>query len=100
MAGKQARQPQTPSATSDPAGDHLRKIAESVDLLSKIAVDSIKGERNQKEMIIYLDQLGVAPKRIAELLNTTATTVNPTLSRARSTRSGRKKSAPVDSGEG
>lgn len=61
----------------------LSRIAESVDILVKIALEQTKGDRSQKEMILFLDSIGVAPGRIADLLGTTTENVYPTLSRAR-----------------
>ena len=64
-------------------GDLLLQIKRSLDLLVKLRLDDCRGERNQKDMILYLSALGCTPTEIAALLGTTANVVNPTLSRAR-----------------
>lgn len=65
----------------------LARIAESTDLIAKLLLEMQQGERNQTEMILYLDAAGVAPGRIAALLGTTLQTVYPTLSRGRKKKS-------------
>lgn len=71
---------------SDESTDYLRQIAEATDLLVKLALQDWRGERTQKEVILYLDEAGVSAGRIADLLGTTTQTVYPTLSRARKRR--------------
>ncbi len=55
---------------------HLEVLRE----ISKLLVVNLKREANQTDLIIELDKSGFTPKRIAELLGTTANTVSVALS--------------------
>jgi len=60
------------------------EILERLDLIIKLlAMNVMKGEETQKEKIIQLSKLGLQPKEIANILNTTANTVRVALSNAR-----------------
>jgi hypothetical protein len=63
--------------------DPMERIAESLDLLVRLKVDEVKGERSQKEMIQFLDGFGVGSGEIAALLQLPRTTVDPELSKLR-----------------
>lgn len=85
---------------NDESNEYLRRIAESTDLLARLALEALRGDRTQKDMILYLDGLGISPGRIADLLGTTTNTVYPTLSRARPKKNPKKKASPRDLDEG
>lgn len=53
------------------------------ELLVKLKIDEIRGNRTDTEMVLYLSRLGCSPSRIAELLSIPTTTINPILSKAR-----------------
>lgn len=61
----------------------LQSIARSLNLLVKLKVAEVQGDRQQNEMILWLHSLGWRPIEIAEVLGTTANNVNPVISRAR-----------------
>lgn len=61
----------------------LRSIARSLNLLVKLALRQIEGDRKLSETILLLHSLGCRPVEIAELLGKTPNDVNPVLSRAR-----------------
>ena len=55
----------------------------TLELLLKLKIQELKGDRNQSEMILFLDSLGFQSGEIIRLLGVAAGTVRPTLSRAR-----------------
>lgn len=61
----------------------LTAIRESVELLVRLKLHEVRGNRTQKDMIHLLDECGCGPTQIARLLNTTPNSVNPVLSRSR-----------------
>lgn len=65
------------------SNDVLAEIARAADLLLKLKIYELKGERNQSEMILLLDSLGFKSGEIIRLLGASETTVRPILSRAR-----------------
>lgn len=71
--------------------DPLEKIARSVDLLLRLKIDEVKGQRSQKEMIHFLSSLGAGGGEIASFLNVNRTTVDPELSKLRASAKGAKK---------
>ncbi|MFX0138897.1 MAG: hypothetical protein ACFFDN_34975 [Candidatus Hodarchaeota archaeon] len=63
--------------------DH-EEILERLDLIIKLlAMNIMSGEGTQKDKIIQLSKIGLQPKEIANILNTTSNTVSVTLSNAR-----------------
>lgn len=66
----------------------LERIAEATELLVKLALKDVQGDRSQLDMILMLSTMGYPPGRIADYLGTTTKTVYPALSRAR--KSGRQ----------
>lgn len=64
--------------------DHkdLQGIARSLELLLKLKMQELKGERSQSEMILLLDSLGFKSGEIVKLLGASPATVHPLLSRA------------------
>lgn len=64
----------------------LNKMARLLEILTRLNLQTMRGERNQREMILMLKQVGCGPSEIADLLGTTANTVNVTLSSAKKKR--------------
>lgn len=58
-----------------------------VEVLVKLKLEEVKGERSQKDMILLLGTMGCSSMDVAKLLGVKETTVYPILSRAR----GKKK---------
>lgn len=59
-------------------------VIERLDLIIKLlAMNMMKEEGTQKDKIIQLSTIGLHPKEIANILNTTSNTVSVTLSNAR-----------------
>ena len=59
-------------------------VIERLDLIIKLlAMNVMKEEETQKDKIIKLSKIGLQPKEIANILNTTSNTVRVTLSSAR-----------------
>lgn len=54
----------------------------SIDLLLRLKIHELKGEKPQTEMILLLDSLGFRSGEIIQLLGAPAGTVRPILSRA------------------
>jgi len=61
----------------------LSDLKRSLELLVKLRIEEIRGNRSQKDLIMLLDSLGCRPSEIAGFLGTTTRTVNPVLSRSR-----------------
>jgi hypothetical protein len=60
------------------------EIVERLDLIIKLlAMNIMSGEGTQKDKIIQLSKIGLQPKEIANILNTTSNSVSVTLSNAR-----------------
>ncbi len=57
-----------------------KEILDRLDTLIRLSALSACGDKSQKEKIQLLASVGMQPKAIAELLGTTANTVNVTLS--------------------
>jgi hypothetical protein len=55
----------------------------SIELLLKLKVAELKGDRSQSEMILFLDSLGFKAKEIVNLTGASPATVHPILSRGR-----------------
>ena len=67
-------------ATED-RGD-LRTIERSLELLLKLKVQELKGDRSQSEMILLLDSLGLKSGETVKVLGAPPASVRPILSRA------------------
>ena len=63
--------------------EELQPVIERLDILIKLTATSLLGEKSQKEQIGLLSGSGLAPKEIAELLNTTPNTVSVVLASIR-----------------
>lgn len=60
----------------------LHGIDRSLKLLLRLKISELRGERDQKEMILLLDSLEFKSGEIIDLLGAAESTVRPTLSRA------------------
>lgn len=76
------------------ADDQLQSIARALNLLVKLKVRELQGDRKQNEMILFLHSLGCRPMEIAEVLGKSTNDVNPVLSRARNATSGKAGKSP------
>ena len=61
----------------------LGKISRSLEILVRLNLHTMRGDRSQSEMISMLDSVGCGGSEIAKLLGTTANTVNVSLHRAK-----------------
>jgi DNA-directed RNA polymerase specialized sigma24 family protein len=61
----------------------IEALSRSNELLLKLKIHELKGEKSQSEMILFLDTLGFKSGEIIRLLGATAGTVRPILSRGR-----------------
>jgi DNA-directed RNA polymerase specialized sigma24 family protein len=68
---------------SNSSDDLLTQLNRSVELLVRLKIHEARGEKSQKEMILFLDSLGCSPSEIARFLSIPTTTINPILSRGR-----------------
>ncbi len=68
--------------------DPIERVARSVELLVKLTLMEIKGDRTQREMIHLLGEFGLGGGEIAGLLNLSRTTVDPELSKLRAANKG------------
>ena len=57
----------------------LRRIARLLEIMVRLNLQSMKGDRSQNEMISMLDSAGCRQSEIADLPKTTANTVNVSL---------------------
>jgi hypothetical protein len=70
----------------------MERVARSLELLLRLKVEEVRGERNQKEMIHLLTKLGAKAGEIISLLGVSPAIVHPEMSRARSAKkTGRKR---------
>jgi hypothetical protein len=65
----------------DNNNDALGNIHRSIELLLKVNVHEMKGDRGQSEMIVLLDSLGFKSGEIIRVLGASEGTVRPILSR-------------------
>jgi DNA-directed RNA polymerase specialized sigma24 family protein len=61
----------------------LNKVARLLEILTRLNLQTMRGDRTQQDMVLMLDAVGCGPSEIADLLGTTANTVNVTLSNAK-----------------
>ena len=64
----------------------FQAIERFLELLVKLTVQQLKGEKKQSEMILLLDSLGFKSGEIANFLGASTASVRPILSRAHSKR--------------
>jgi DNA-directed RNA polymerase specialized sigma24 family protein len=65
----------------------LTKLNRSLDILVLLKLQEIQAGRNQTDMILLLDSVGLSSTEIAKLLDTTRSTVTKAISRARKNKS-------------
>ena len=68
----------------------LEALNRSIELLLRLKIHELKGDRSQSEMILFLDQAGFKSGEIIHLLGATAGTVRPILSRGRKSKKKRE----------
>ncbi len=61
----------------------LNKMTRLLEILVRLQLLNMQGERSQNEMIAVLDSIGCGQSEIAALLGTTANTVNVSLYKAK-----------------
>ncbi len=61
----------------------IEHLVRSVDLLLRLKLREVKGDRNQKDMILLMGEIGATGAEIASLLGISRTNVAPVLSKAR-----------------
>lgn len=61
--------------------DQFNEISKKIDILTRLLALSLVSEKKQKDQIFILNKIGLQPKQIAEILNTTTNTVSVTLSK-------------------
>lgn len=66
-----------------PSDDSLQELNRGVELLLKLKIAELRGDRSQSEMILFLDSLGFKSGEIIKLTGASAATVRPILSRGR-----------------
>lgn len=65
------------------AGDVTERIARSVEMLVRLKVEEIKGNRTKSDMIRFLANLGATTSEIVSFLAVPLTTVAPIVSKAK-----------------
>jgi hypothetical protein len=65
------------------AEDVTRQLARAVDLLVRLKIEEVKGNRNQTDLVRFLAGLGATAAEISSLTNLKRTIVDPILSRSR-----------------
>jgi hypothetical protein len=78
----------TEQAPADPV---VKQIARSIELLVRLKVEELRGDRNQSDMIRFLADRGATATEIASLMTIKRTTVDPIVSRARASAKPKKK---------
>lgn len=68
--------------------NNLAQITRSIELLVRLKLQEVRGDKSQREMILLLDSFDCTPSEIAKLLGTTTTSVSPVLSRSRKQKKG------------
>lgn len=64
--------------------DATARLARALELLLKLKIQEIRGDRNQSQMILLLGELGATAAEIEALLGANRATIAPLLSRAKS----------------
>ncbi len=70
-------------ATGEGNLEGIEALSRSTELILRLKIQELKGDRSQSEMILFLDALGFKAGEIIRLLGATASTVHPILSRGR-----------------
>jgi DNA-directed RNA polymerase specialized sigma24 family protein len=61
----------------------LRDINRSLQVLVGLTLESVRGERGQKDMVLLLDSIGCGHVEIADILGISRNSVGPALTRGR-----------------
>jgi hypothetical protein len=61
----------------------LTRITRLLEILVRLTLETMRGNRSQADMILVLDSVGCGQSEIADLLGTTPNTVNVTLYNAK-----------------
>lgn len=61
--------------------EQLKQTNRLLESLVRLKLQEVRGEKKQKEMILFLDSLNFTPSEIANFLGTTVNSVSPVLSR-------------------
>ena len=61
----------------------LNKITRLLEIFVRLNLQTMRGDRTQRDLILMLDSVGCGPSEIANLLGTTPNTVNVSLSNAK-----------------
>lgn len=80
---KRRKQNKNKTPSDDTEQGLLNRIAGLLEILVRVALQTAKGDRTQKEMIAFLQSTGCGPSEIANLLGTTANTVRVALATAK-----------------
>lgn len=72
--------------------DPIERLARSVDLLLRLKLRELTGDRNQKATILFMGEMGATAAEIASLLGISRTNVDPVLSKARASSAKVKRS--------
>jgi hypothetical protein len=83
MSKRKVSSPGAPSHEHNEEVFILRKISRLTEILVRLNLHSMRGDRNQGAMISMLNSVGCRPSEIADLVGTTANTVNVTLSKTK-----------------
>jgi DNA-directed RNA polymerase specialized sigma24 family protein len=79
------------SMVSESASQGFDELGRAAELLLRLKIHELRGERSQSEMIALLDSLGFKSGEIIRLLNASEGTVRPILSRSRKKTANKKK---------
>jgi hypothetical protein len=82
MSKKKNRQPAA-SGDSDNERSLLRRTVSLLEILVRLNLIGVQGNKSQNEMIFALDSMGCGQTEIAHLLGTTKNTVNVSLYKAK-----------------
>jgi len=63
--------------------DEIRKITRLLEIIVRLDLQRMKGDRSQNQMISMLNSVNCSQKEIADLLGTTPNTVNVALYKAK-----------------
>ena len=61
----------------------LKKITRLLEIFVRLNLQTMRGDRTQRDLILMLDSVGCGPSEIANLLGTTPNTVNVSLTNAK-----------------
>jgi len=65
------------------SSEDFQDLNRAIELLLKLKIAELRGDRSQSEMILFLDSLGFKSGEIIKLTGASGATVHPILSRGR-----------------